>query len=270
MAQQNNFSFNNPLFSQGSQETYFPGTASSQARLHAQQAQQGQQGQPGSSAMNRHPSTQSNNSSWTDTSTDTFATINWELIHPEEYLQEFKPEPGMASYNYTDGGYEDNFSPVTEQANSLEGMHLSHYQQPSGHISSGGHQADILSSIPRGYPQSFEEGSLSPVIPSPYGMNYRTQPTPSMSRSNSNNDPASLYPPATYLSSNTQNGYTDDQPEVTHTPSSLNWPPQYEVVVEKYKLILPESNKDNSYLEVINKSDISDETPAKVYLGTPA
>ncbi|KAH7350781.1 hypothetical protein BKA65DRAFT_396995 [Rhexocercosporidium sp. MPI-PUGE-AT-0058] len=86
-----------------------------------------------------------------------------------------------------------------------------------------------------------------------------------MSRSSSHNNPSNLYP-TPYLPSNSRNNYVNDQPEEKQTPRSLRWQPNTELV-EKYKLIL---QKDNWHLQILELSDISPNTPEKVYLEIPA
>ncbi|KAH9219651.1 hypothetical protein DL95DRAFT_55528 [Leptodontidium sp. 2 PMI_412] len=222
--------------------------------------------------MNRDPSCQSNNSSWTEFSVGSnatiysFATETYDFIQPEDFLQEFKQEAGIAydpHYAAFGGQFNSRPSPVTEQANLFEGIHLDTYHPSSGHIISGVQQEDVLS---MDYTKSFGDPSLTSEKLSPYGMNYRTQPTQSASRTNSRDNSSTLRPPAAHLPSNSQTSYVNDQPGEKHTPKSLGWPPNTELV-KKYKLIL---QKDNLHLEILKMLDISFNTPERVYLDIPA
>ncbi|KAG4440510.1 hypothetical protein IFR05_003980, partial [Cadophora sp. M221] len=258
MAPQSNPPYN-PMLSPGSQENYFSGNANSQVN----------QPHPGSTPMNRDQSSQSDNS-WISvgSTTDSFATETYDFIQREEFLPEFKQESDMA-YNTFYGTFGDQFnngpSPSSEPVNSFD-THLETYHPSSSHFSSGIQQADVLSMVPRNYPPSFDDRSLTPDKPSAYSISYRTQPTQSLSRTSSQNNPSTLYPPAAYLSSNSQNTYVNDQPGEKHTPESLGWEPNTELV-KKYKLIL---EKDNWHLQILEMSDISSNTPERVCLEIPA
>ncbi|KAL5321925.1 hypothetical protein ACEPPN_009889 [Leptodophora sp. 'Broadleaf-Isolate-01'] len=263
MAQQSNFSYN-PVLSPDSQENYFSGNANSQAN----------QAYPGGSSMNRDPSSQSNNSSWTELSVgsnatvDSFATETYHFVQPEDFLQEFKQEAGMdfdPHYAAFGGQFNSRLPPVAEQANLFEGIPLDTYHQSSGHIISGVQQEDVLSLDSCNYTKSFSDPSLTSEKLSPYGMNYRTQPTQSTSWTNSRDNSSTLRPPAAHLPSNSQTSYVNDQPGEKQTPKSLGWPPNTELV-KKYKLIL---QKDNLHLEILKMSDISFNTPERVYLDIP-
>ncbi|KAH9207858.1 hypothetical protein DL95DRAFT_312889, partial [Leptodontidium sp. 2 PMI_412] len=135
-----------------------------------------------------------------------------------------------------------------------------------GAIISGVQQEDVLSMDPYNYPKSFADRSPTSEKPSPYGINYQTQPTQLTSWTNSRDNSSTLRPPAAHLPSNSQTSYVNDQPGEKHTPKSLGWPPNTELV-KMYKLIL---QKDNLHLEILKMSDISFNTPERVYLDIPA
>ncbi|KAK0108270.1 hypothetical protein ONS95_003088 [Cadophora gregata] len=226
------------------------------------------QDQLGGLDMNRHLSSQSNNTATSGTSVCTdlteYSTHSWDPMTDSELEPELKYEN---MYDYTSSmGYtkEDQFggngepSPLTEQANKFEHMSLE-YQHSSSRIFPDIQRSNALS-IPRDYNQSFSRRSITPEKLDSYGMNnQRSQPT---ARTSGYGSSLSVYRPAP-VPSNSHNGYASSQSGDGPTPSSLGWKPETDLV-KKYDLVL--INKNNIYLEINKDSEVTRETPARVYL----
>jgi len=264
MEQQNNFSFlEDPMIWEDSLKEDWLGNANFQF----------QQAQPGSSDMSRDFSSQSNNTTnssnsfltnaTTCSAASTSSTQDWN-DHTDSYLiPRIKIEKGMYPYtSSTEYSTEHQFgdgrpSPTTEQLNALEDMTL--YQQPHAFHNPSDFQQGSVSSNPRHYSRSFRELSSTPEKADSYSMdNYQTQG----SQSTSHGSTLSAYQQP-YLPSNSHNGYTSAQSGEKPTPSSLGWVSNTDLV-KKYKL--SKVTKNNLYLDLVNDSDLTPETPFRVYL----
>ncbi|KAL2071683.1 hypothetical protein VTL71DRAFT_12918 [Oculimacula yallundae] len=253
MAQQSNFLNSNPMFSQGSQDFYY----------------QDLQVPGGSSAMTRDPSSQSIdsqstwNSDWTHATASSYTDTNW--VEDDDYMPDVKEESAM-SYQ-PDPAYGRPFpSPVTEQAISLGEMSLDTYQASSAYLFPASQSGNIMSTTSYYYPDSVDDQSLANENSSSRDRNYRTQVSQPMSRTNKYSNSPSFRSPVP-LPSNNQAPYGTDQLEEKHTPTSLGWPKKTDLV-DKYKLVL--KDKEKPFLEILKNSDISQITPAIVYLDVDA
>ncbi|CZS87883.1 uncharacterized protein RCO7_00864 [Rhynchosporium graminicola] len=247
MTQQSNYLPFDPMFSEGSQANFFPGPP----------------GQLGSSAMHRDLSSQSINSqstgrsTWTDVTANSFGTSSYDFVEEDECMPHFKQDLSMAYDSYATYGEQFNgaSSPITEQANSFGELSLDTCQPSSVHLYPRNLPSTAMSTAPRYYFPSFDDRSLD----SGYSSSRNAH---SMRRTA--DDTLRSYTPA-YTASDIQRTFNNDLFEAKHTPTTLDWPKKTDLV-EKYKLILL---KENSYLEILNESEISYVTPAKVYLDIP-
>ena len=229
--------------------------------------------------MNRDLSNQSSNttgtsnSNWTDytgvstTTASSFSTQNWDPINDLDNIPGIKFEDMYDYQSSMEYSTEDHcggpgVSPVTEQANSFGDLTLDSYHAGSDQLSSSSRQLHASSTVPRHYPQAFERYP-TPEHSGPFVMNnYQTQGSQSMARTNSYGSTLDVYRPSS-LPSNGHSSYSSSQSGEGPTPTSLGWVPGTDHV-KKYKLVLV--TKNNLYLDILDESDITRETPSRVYL----